>query len=79
MAYEQRDNSGILFRNDKKTRDTDRDYAGNATIAGVEYWISSWIKEGRNGKFMTFSFKPKDESKTAASGARVDFSDEVPF
>lgn len=79
MAYEQRDNSGILFRNDKKTRETDRDYAGNATIAGVEYWISGWVKQGQNGKFMTFSFKPKDEPKAAAPGARADFNDEIPF
>ena len=79
MAYEQRDNSGILFRNDKKTRDTDRDYGGSATIAGVEYWISGWVKEGRNGKFMTFAFRPKDESKASAPGARVDFDDAIPF
>jgi hypothetical protein len=79
MAYEQRDNSGILFRNDKKTRETDRDYAGNATIACVEYWISGWVKQGQNGKFLTFSFKPKDEPKAAAPGARADFNDEIPF
>ena len=80
MTYEKRDNSGILFRNDKKTRDTDRDYGGSATIAGVEYWISGWIKEGQKGKFMTFSFKPKDEPSAAAkAGARVDFDDAIPF
>jgi hypothetical protein len=77
---EQHDNSGILFRRDgEKTRPTDRDYAGSATIAGVEYWMSGWIKEGKNGKFMTFSFKPKDEPKAAAPGARVPFNDDVPF
>ena len=48
--HEQHDNSGILFRNDKKTRDTDRDYGGSATIAGVEYWVSGWIKEGQEGE-----------------------------
>ena len=82
MAYEQQDNSGILFRNDKKTRDTDRDYAGNATIAGVGYWISGWVKEGRNGKFMTFRFKPKDEPKPmtkAAGGVPFDDSTDIPF
>jgi hypothetical protein len=80
MTYEQRGNRGILFRNDKKARDTDRDYGGSATIAGVEYWISGWIKEGQKGKFMTFSFKPKDEPKAAVkAGAQVPFDDEIPF
>jgi hypothetical protein len=80
MAHEQHDNSGILFRNDKKTRDTDRDYGGSATIAGIEYWISGWIKDGKRGKFMTFSFKPKHEENSAAKpGAGVPFDDPIPF
>jgi hypothetical protein len=79
-THEQRDNSGILFCNDKKTRNTDRDYGGSATIAGAEYWISGWIKDGKRGKFMTFSFKPKDEPKTAAkASARADYDDQIPF
>jgi hypothetical protein len=69
-----------LFRNDNKTRDTDRDYAGSATIDGVEYWMSGWIKEGKRGKFMTFAFTPKHQEKSAAkSGAAVPFNDEIPF
>ena len=79
-THEQRDNSGILFRNDKKTRDTDRDYGGSATIAGVEYWVSGWIKDGKRGKFMTFSFKPKDGWGAAKSSAtRADYDDQIPF
>jgi hypothetical protein len=78
--HEQHDNSGILFRNDNKTRDTDRDYSGSATINGVEFWMSGSVKQGRNGKFMTFSFTPKHREKTAAkAGAGVPFDDEVPW
>jgi len=76
MAYEQHDNSGILFRNDQKTKDTDRDYGGTAKIAGTEYWVSGWVKEGKRGKFLSFRFKPKHEEKSASkSGAGVPFSE----
>jgi hypothetical protein len=84
---DQHDNSGILFRNDKKTRDTDRDYSGSATIGGVEYWMSGWVKQAKNGsKFLTFSFKAKDAPKAEStkpaavqSGVGVPFNDEIPF
>jgi hypothetical protein len=77
MTDKLHDNSGILFRNSDKSGGRDRDYKGEATISGVEYWMSGWIKEGKKGKFMTFSFKPKDAPKETAGA--VPFSDEVPF
>ena len=74
------DNSGILFRNNDKSGERDRDYKGEATIDGVGYWMSSWIKEGKNGKFMTFSFKAKDAPKTVSTKSMADeMSDENPF
>jgi hypothetical protein len=80
MATEQRDNSGILFRNDDKTKDSDRDYKGDATVSGVTYWLSGWIKHGKRGKFLTLSFTPKAASKVASTKPLVEeMSDEIPF
>ncbi len=84
MAYEQRDNSGALFRNERKEKENHPDYQGNAMIGGVEYYISAWVKDGKKGKFFSFSFKPKDESRQQgmqqARTALDDFdAEEVPF
>ena len=80
---EVRDNSGVLFKNDKKVNDSHPDYKGSIMVAGVEYWLSSWIKEGKNGKFMGLALMPKDESRTPAkatsSNSVADMSDDIPF
>lgn len=61
MAYQQKDNSGSLFRNDKKETDNHPDFNGSCVIGGREYWISAWTKVADSGrKYMSFSFKPKD-------------------
>lgn len=61
MAYELRDMSGSLFRNDRKSNDKSPDYQGTVMINGVEMWINGWLKEGNNGKFFSLAFKPKEQ------------------
>ncbi len=54
------DNSGVLFRNDRKQNDRHPDYKGNMTIEGVEYWLSAWIKRGKKGNFMSLAVNRKE-------------------
>jgi uncharacterized protein (DUF736 family) len=62
MAYEQRDNSGSLFKNDRKQQDNHPDYNGSIMIDGREYWLSAWLKRSQGGKpFMSIAAKPKEE------------------
>jgi hypothetical protein len=59
---EKRDNSGALFTNDKREKETHPHYQGKATINGVEYYVSAWVKDGQKGKFQSLSFKPVQET-----------------
>lgn len=61
MAYTPKDNSGSLFRNQRKEKDTHPDYEGSILINGVDHWIKAWIKDGQKGKFMSLSVTPKQE------------------
>jgi hypothetical protein len=84
MAYEQREGSGALFKNDRKSEPTQPDYTGNGLLFGKKVRIAAWIKEGAKGKFMSLSLQEdggklegKPESKPA--GRFDDFKDDIPF
>ena len=63
MAFEQKELCGSLFVNDKKEEGTQqRDCNGTAKIAGIEYWISGWKKDTKDGgKWLSLSFTPKEQ------------------
>ena len=80
--YEQKDMSGSLFKNDRREKDTHPHATGSALIDGVEYWVSAWTKEGKNGKFQSLAFRKKEE-KTAQGVKRnpgkLEEDEDVPF
>lgn len=65
MAFEQKDLSGSLFKNDRKNTANHPDYTGSVMVDGVEYWLSAWLKDGKNGKskWMSLGLKRKDDDK----------------
>ena len=85
MAYEQKDMSGSLFKNDRREKDTHPHAKGSALINGVEYWVSAWTKESRDGqKYQSLSFTMKNADQTGSYARQEparqdDLSDEIPF
>lgn len=54
---------GVLFKNDRKEKDSHPDYKGSCEVEGIEYWMSAWVKVGQKGKFMSLSFQVKEQAK----------------
>lgn len=81
-GYVPKDNSGSLFVNDKKERDSQPDRRGSARIDGVDYWVSGWVKKKEDGTpWMSMSYQRKDAAPSApkAQPAQADMDDEIPF
>jgi len=82
MDNNQRDNSGVLFKNEKREKESHPHYKGNIRVDGQDYWLSAWIKEGKNGKFMGLAVSPKDDQPQPQSKpkARIeDMDSDIPF
>lgn len=91
MAYEQKDMSGSLFRNNRKEKETHPDYSGTVRIDGHDMWISAWLREQKDGtKYFSLAFKRKDgtaerpaefvaKAKEVFPGASASLDDDVPF
>jgi hypothetical protein len=82
METSQRDNSGVLFKNDRKDKPTAPDYKGNITVDGQSYWLSAWVKEGKSGKFMGLAVSPKEEANTSSPKKKSsieDMDEDIPF
>lgn len=80
----ERNNSGFLFKNDKKEEDHHSDYQGSVNIDGEQMWINAWINTSKDGrKYMSLSFKPKVARARQDKPLKVvggqDFDDDIPF
>lgn len=66
--YDKKDNSGALFANNKREKDSHPHATGTAMIGGVEYWVSAWTNKSEKGVvYQGLKFQPKEEQKEASS------------
>lgn len=81
MAFELKPGQGTLFANDKQGNDKRPDRRGELNIDGTIYELSGWIKEGKNGPWLSLSCKPKEqrENRSDRRQNRRDDDGSVPF
>jgi hypothetical protein len=82
-------NRGVLFKNDRKTKDTQPGYTGTLNVDGVEYFLDAWLKDGQRGKFFSVSVKRKEQqnarqeqrapARQAQGSGFDDMDSDIPF
>lgn len=76
-------NTGVLFLNDRKEKDSHPTRKGSINVEGKEYWLSGWDKQTSKGDTISLSLEPKDKAKTAApkreAAPVADSDDDFPF
>lgn len=82
MAFEKKPNTGAIFKNDKREKDSHPHGKGDALIDGKEYWVSAWTNTSDSGvKYQSLAFTLKDGQKSAPKAYLGDIEDDdaLPF
>lgn len=63
---ETKNNSGVAFKNDKKTNEKAPDYKGTVNVNGKDMEIAMWVKESQKGtKYFSVAFQEPFKKDTA--------------
>jgi len=80
---ETKNNSGAIFKNDKKTAETHPDYKGKVNVNGKEMEVALWLKESSKGlKYFSASFSEPYVRPAISEAPAVPFKlddDDLPF
>jgi hypothetical protein len=61
VTFQQRENSGNLFRNTlKQPGENTPDCRGTINIDGKPFKLAGWLKDGKNGKFLSLAVQDDD-------------------
>lgn len=68
---ENRDMSGVLFRNRRKAKETHPDYTGSCKVDGKDYYVSAWIKESNGTKYFSMAYTERIDVEQDKTNGRA--------
>ena len=83
MESKNKINSGAIFKNNNKTKDTQPDYKGTVNVNGKDMQVSLWVKTSNKdgSKFFSVSFqepfKKANQTATYDNNFRIDSHDDL--
>ena len=76
---ETKNNTGAIFKNDKKTAETHPDYKGKVNVNGKEMEVALWLKTSQAGmKYFSATFQEPYVKPAAAEPFKLE-DDDLPF
>ncbi len=76
MAEYDNTNTFALFKNELGDNPKKPNYTGSANVDGIEFRIAGWIREGKNGKFISGTVQMKEGDVKPKQEA---IDEDVPF
>ena len=79
MTERSKDMTGVMFVNDRKEQPNHPDRKGSCVIGGKEFWVAGWVKDGKNGQFLSLAFTPKEKTAKKDDFKPRSENDPIPF
>lgn len=74
MTTYDSNNTGLISKNDRKTSDKHPDIKGQCEINHIQYWVSGWKKQRKDGTgtFYSLAFEEKEGQAKPKGGSGFD-------